>query len=94
MNPKATVNHKISAERKNLVGDSLGRYYEKGLWRCHASPSGAHHWIIDTLGQGECKYCREKRGFVEPAGNGWWEMPRYNESFALEDFTKELLPIV
>ena len=88
------VNQKISAKHNSSVVDNLGQYYEKGLWRCHASPSGAHHWIIDALGRGECKYCGEKRGFAEPAGNGWLEMPRYDESFALEDFARELLLIV
>lgn len=88
------VNQRIRTKHKSSVVDSLGQYYEKGLWRCHASPFGAHHWVIDTLGQGECKYCGEKRGFIEPAGNGWWEMRRYDESFALDDFLRELLPMV
>jgi len=39
--------------------------YESGLWCCSASPTGAHHWIIDDRGWGLCRYCGEKRQFAE-----------------------------
>jgi hypothetical protein len=46
--------------------------------RCKDSPTGAHHWLIETpegqAAQGSCKYCGEDREF--PAGQKFvrhWE---------------------
>lgn len=35
-------------------------YMKQGNWRCEDSPSGAHHWTIDSQGEGECRYCHKK----------------------------------
>lgn len=54
--------------------NSLSQYYMEGLWRCLSSPSGAHHWLIEYSGWGECKYCKRRRRFPR-ALNGdeyWW----------------------
>jgi len=36
------------------------------LASCPSSPTllKAHHWVIDRLGQGQCKYCAEERFFA------------------------------
>ena len=46
---------------------SFVQYYEAALWRCRSSPIGAHHWLIDDHGLGQCKYCRERRLFAKAA---------------------------
>jgi len=76
------------------AADSWSQYCERGLWQCHASPFGAHHWSIDALGQGECRYCGQKRRFAEPAGVGCWELSSYDEGFVLEEFVRKLLTTV
>lgn len=43
----------------------FGYYYERGFWQCSSSPSGAHHWLIDASGLGQCKYCGEMRQFAD-----------------------------
>ena len=82
-----------SSVRQRAEANSLSRYYGRGLWQCPASPFGAHHWIIDAIGRGECKHCGEKRQFAEPAGVGWWQVCS-DGGFVLEEFLRELLPIV
>jgi len=57
---KQTVQQTSEANR-------FGEYYQRGLWRCPASPTGAHHWLIDAKGLGQCKYCGEKRQFAGSA---------------------------
>ncbi len=44
--------------------DSRSEYYRRGLWRCHASPTGAHQWRIDGRGMGQCECCGERRLFA------------------------------
>ncbi|MCK4722154.1 MAG: hypothetical protein KAT75_02565 [Dehalococcoidia bacterium] len=71
------------------------RYLQSGLWRCPCSPSGAHHWLIDDKGVGQCRYCGQKRQFAEAGGSSyggasdmqWGPAPRSEESL------RELLPI-
>jgi hypothetical protein len=44
---------------------NVRHYYGAGRWRCSVSPSGAHHWLIDDSGWGQCKYCGEERHFAK-----------------------------
>lgn len=78
------------------TSDRIGRrYLQSGLWQCPSSPSGAHHWLIDVEGVGQCRYCGQKRQFAEAGGSSyggasdmqWGPAPRSEESL------RELLPI-
>ena len=40
-------------------------YFESGRWKCHKSPTGAHHSAI-TGKTMKCKYCGEKRDVILP----------------------------
>lgn len=31
--------------------------------KCEDSPTGAHHWMLDSHGHGTCKHCHETREF-------------------------------
>ena len=44
---------------------NFDKYIKTGRWRCLSSPSGAHCWIIGSGKIGECKYCGEKKRFIE-----------------------------
>jgi hypothetical protein len=47
------------------ISDRIGcSYFQSGIWRCPYSPSGAHHWLVDDKGVGNCKYCGEERQFA------------------------------
>ena len=38
------------------------KYKKSGVWKCEASPTGAHHWIIDKNGHTQyCIYCNETK---------------------------------
>jgi hypothetical protein len=88
-----------SGQRGEMVAqtpDRIGsRYLQSGLWRCPYSPFGAHHWLIDDKGLGQCKYCGEKRQLAEAWGSGypgaddtqWYQAPSWGEPL------RELLPI-
>jgi hypothetical protein len=54
-------------ERMEQTGRDINsrHYYEVGRWRCSVAPSGAHHWLLDDSGWGQCKYCSEERHFAE-----------------------------
>jgi hypothetical protein len=74
---------------------SFSHYYQAGRWRCSLSPSGAHHWLIDGNGVGQCKYCGERREFAksqvpayECADDTGWDSRRSSENRL-----RELLPI-
>lgn len=57
---------------------SRSEYYRRGLWRCHASPTGAHQWLIDGSVMGQCKYCGERRQFAVPS------VPDYSDAAHIE----------
>ncbi len=39
-------------------------YLKKGLWKCAASPTRAHHLVYDEeRGIGVCKFCGAERGW-------------------------------
>jgi hypothetical protein len=40
---------------KQITGQEHAEYLKGNSWRCSSSPSGAHHWIINS--QRICKYC-------------------------------------
>ncbi len=47
-------------------------YVMSGRWICHASPTGAHHWVeVLEVGQGQyaCKYCFDNRKFMVAFNN-------------------------
>ena len=78
------------------VGDSFSGCYEHRPWFCSASPTGAHHWLIDGKGVGQCRYCREKRQFTTSAASSYSELREIGESrrcdsMTLEDTLRELL---
>ncbi len=49
--------------QNSSVENSPSRSHTEGLWGCHSSPVGAHHWIINDSGWGECKYCSKRMEF-------------------------------
>jgi len=57
--------------RQTLEANNFSEYYERGLWNCSASPTGAHHWLIDDRGMGQCEYCGEGRQFAEATVSGY-----------------------
>ncbi len=43
---------------------------------CPPSPTGKHHWMIESLGvkpTGVCKWCQAERRFENSAGEGYWD---------------------
>lgn len=57
--------------RLQTLTKTLSEYCEDGLWECSASPTGAHHWIINGSGMSYCKYCRESRRFNKESTPGY-----------------------
>ena len=39
---------------------SAKEYQESGAWKCRKSPTGAHFFVLDYLGNGKCSYCTKK----------------------------------
>ena len=58
--------HKETMQQTSKA-NNFSLYYKGGLWCCSASPTGAHHWLIDGSGIGQCKYCGERKQFAKPA---------------------------
>jgi hypothetical protein len=57
---------KREEKTEEAEGDvNFRHYHEAGQWRCSLSPFGAHHWLIDDSGWGQCKYCGEERHFAK-----------------------------
>ena len=56
------------------------QYTASGSWRCEASPTGAHHWLIGEQGQklsaGACKYCDEQRDHANSQEYSAWHYIR------------------
>ncbi len=59
---------------------TFGHYREAGRWQCSLSPSGAHHWLIDDSGWGQCKYCGEERHFAKLLSDHSANANRYERS--------------
>lgn len=91
------------AKRREVIqqvseASKLGHYYETGSWHCSLAPNGAHHWIIDGSGRGQCKYCGEMRQFTTSGTAGYSELWEAGESrqcdtVVLEETVRELLHI-
>lgn len=81
--------------QQTLEANSFSEYYKCGLWSCSASPTGAHHWLIDGGGLGQCKQCGERRQFAESAVSSYGDAGyiEWDQGDSLEESLRELLPI-
>jgi len=81
--------------RQTSESNSFNEYYKGGLWRCPLSPTGAHHWLIDSSRCGECKYCGERRQFHVSAVSSYGDAGYidWGQANSLEEYLRELLPI-
>ena len=80
--------------QQTLEDNRFSEYYKCGLWRCSASPTGAHHWLIDG-GRGQCMYCGQRRQFAESVLVGYSDPSDslWSQDMVLPELLKELLPI-
>ena len=78
-----------------ISGKMSSQYCESGLWRCFASPSGAHHWVIDARGLGQCKYCGERRPFADAGvlDYGDSDDSEWDSRPLSEEWLRDLLPV-
>ena len=67
--------------------------YQPPLQQCCSSPTGAHHWLIDDKGMGQCKYCREKRQFAQSVvpDNAWAADVERGASRLMEKWLRAIL---
>lgn len=81
--------------QQTLEANRFSEYYKCGLWRCPVSPTGAHHWLMDDGGLGQCKYCGQRRQFAESAvsSNGDAGDIEWDQGHSLEESLRELLHI-
>jgi hypothetical protein len=51
-------------QRGLLPGARIPVVKARKMARCKDSPTGAHHWMLDSRSQGVCKHCGERRSFA------------------------------
>lgn len=44
---------------------SFNTYLESGIWKCSKSKTGAHYFVLDSVGNGKCRHCRKKHRPLE-----------------------------